>query len=178
MDDGDAPPRSYPRIVYTVVPGRTPPVATQPGNPELMPAWVSSEPSFFRWMATTAAAHRRTKRARVAAATEAILQEVTGDFCLGEECAICLQDFRADDTLRAMPHCSHAFHHRCISKWIRRKAACPLCRRHLLPTAPTATPEEEEEDQDDDGDEGGEEDDQDDDGGLEWEDGAIGGESS
>ncbi|OEL27323.1 hypothetical protein BAE44_0011658 [Dichanthelium oligosanthes] len=99
-----------------------------------------------------AAAHLTTKRARVAATSEAILglQEVSGRSREGQECAICLQDFYADETLRAMP-CSHAFHHHCISKWLCRNAVCPLCRHQLLmPTDPltTSTPEEEEEEED------------------------------
>ena len=85
-----------------------------------------------------------SKRPHVAAASEEAilrLQEVTGRSRLGsageEQCAVCRQDFRADETLRAMP-CSHAFHQHCISEWLRRNAVCPLCRCRL--------PEEEEED--------------------------------
>ncbi|CAD6257975.1 unnamed protein product [Miscanthus lutarioriparius] len=84
-----------------------------------------------------APAHRSSssKRSRVAATSEeAILspQEVTGRSRSGsgEECAVCLQDFRADEMLRAMP-CSHAFHQHCISEWLRRNVVCPLCRRRL-----------------------------------------------
>lgn len=80
-----------------------------------------------------AAGHgRRSKRARVAATSEDImgLPEVTGRSRSGEECAVCLQDFGADEKLRAMP-CSHAFHQHCISEWLRRKAVCPLCRHRL-----------------------------------------------
>jgi hypothetical protein len=78
-----------------------------------------------------APAHRSSKRSRVGATSEAILslQEVTGR-CSGEECAVCLQNFRADETLRAMP-CSHAFHQHCISEWLCRNAVCPLCRLRL-----------------------------------------------
>ncbi|CAO2182349.1 unnamed protein product [Urochloa humidicola] len=86
------------------------------------------------------AAHRITKRARVAATSEAIdkgLQQVAGRSREGEECAVCLQDLLSDETLGAMP-CSHAFHHHCISQWLRRNAVCPICR-HRLPT-----PEEDE----------------------------------
>ncbi|RCV41987.1 hypothetical protein SETIT_9G178700v2 [Setaria italica] len=74
----------------------------------------------------------RSKRARVAATSEDImgLPEVTGRSRSGEECAVCLQDFGADEKLRAMP-CSHAFHQHCISEWLRRKAVCPLCRHRL-----------------------------------------------
>ncbi|CAN6339298.1 unnamed protein product [Urochloa humidicola] len=82
-----------------------------------------------------------SKRARVAATAEAILlglPEVTGRSREGEECAICLQCFLSDDTLRAIP-CSHTFHQHCISQWLRRNPVCPLCRHRLVP-------EEEEDD--------------------------------
>jgi hypothetical protein len=49
-----------------------------------------------------------------------------------EECAVCLQDFVAEEKLRMMP-CSHTFHQRCIFDWLRLSCICPLCRR-ALPT--------------------------------------------
>ncbi|CAO2179441.1 unnamed protein product [Urochloa humidicola] len=119
-----------------------------------------------------------TKRARVTTVSDAIilgLPEVTDRS--GEECAICLNDFRAEETLRAMP-CAHAFHHNCIAQWLRRNAVCPLCRHQLLPTTPT-TPEEEEDQEvptapttPEEGEDQEEEDD------LEWVDGGIVIESS
>uniref|UniRef100_A0A0E0RFK3 RING-type domain-containing protein n=1 Tax=Oryza rufipogon TaxID=4529 RepID=A0A0E0RFK3_ORYRU len=45
-----------------------------------------------------------------------------------EECAVCLQDFVAEEKLRMMP-CSHTFHQRCIFDWLRLGCICPLCRR-------------------------------------------------
>ncbi|KAF8671285.1 hypothetical protein HU200_049994 [Digitaria exilis] len=61
---------------------------------------------------------------------------------------MCLQDFGADETLRAMP-CAHAFHYDCISQWLRRNASCPLCRHQLLLVMPDDhdVKEEEEEQQ-------------------------------
>nr|XP_034593894.1 E3 ubiquitin-protein ligase Os03g0188200-like [Setaria viridis] len=84
-----------------------------------IPAWVHW-PEFYPRRASSEAP-RSSKRARVAATEDAILglQEVTGRS--GDECAVCLQDFRAEETLRAMP-CSHAFHQHCISQWLRRNA--------------------------------------------------------
>ncbi|KAF8693305.1 hypothetical protein HU200_038693 [Digitaria exilis] len=75
----------------------------------------------------------RNKRGRVPASRKAIqgLRKVTApltDDC----CAICLRDFDSSPRLRAMP-CSHTFHEHCIFEWLRRNAACPLCR-HQLPT--------------------------------------------
>ncbi|KAF8765901.1 hypothetical protein HU200_008052 [Digitaria exilis] len=98
--------------------------------------------------ATAAAGFRLTgnKRGRAAASSEAMqgLREVAapmnGSDCC---CAICFHDMDAGDVkLRAMP-CSHVFHQDCIFKWLRRSAACPLCR-HQLPTEAAAAAEEEE----------------------------------
>ncbi|CAN6380474.1 unnamed protein product [Urochloa humidicola] len=75
---------------------------------------------------------RRCKRPRVAASQDAVLglQEARPGN-LAAECAVCLQDFVAEDTLRAMP-CSHTFHQDCIFRWLRVNHVCPLCR-HALP---------------------------------------------
>ncbi|BAH95517.1 Os12g0143750, partial [Oryza sativa Japonica Group] len=60
------------------------------------------------------------------------LREVTAAGAREEECAVCLQDFVAEEKLRMMP-CSHTFHQRCIFDWLRLSCICPLCRR-ALPT--------------------------------------------
>ncbi|XP_039780797.1 RING-H2 finger protein ATL73-like [Panicum virgatum] len=95
-----------PMRVIVLAPGEPNPFSVA-DDPDVTPAWVSMGLS---------------KRARVAAASEAILPEVSGRSREGEECAICLQDFAAEETLGAMP-CSHAFHRHCISKWLCRSAA-------------------------------------------------------
>ncbi|KAF8641869.1 hypothetical protein HU200_067575 [Digitaria exilis] len=82
------------------------------------------------------------KRGRAPASSEAIqgLREVAAPTDGSSDCcAICLQDVSTDAKLRAMP-CSHAFHQDCIFQWLRRSAACPLCRRQL----PTEEEAEEE----------------------------------
>ncbi|XP_066360346.1 uncharacterized protein [Miscanthus floridulus] len=90
------------------------------------------------------------KRARVAAAsTERLLREVrAGDASSQTECAVCLQDYDAEEKIRAMPVCAHAFHHHCISEWLSRNAVCPICRRELpLPAQEDEQqPQEEQED--------------------------------
>jgi len=107
---------------------------------------------------------RGCKRARLAASCDAVrgLPEVRragGEAGVPPaECAVCLQQFGAEDTLRAMP-CAHAFHQDCILRWLRVNHVCPLCR-HALPTQQN---EEEEEDDDSEDDDDSDEDEDDDD---------------
>ncbi|CAB9512203.1 Receptor homology region, transmembrane domain-and RING domain-containing protein [Seminavis robusta] len=61
-------------------------------------------------------------------------------------CSICLDDYEVGDKLRCLP-CNHAFHYRCIGRWLaERSATCPLCKTELW--------EEEEEDSSDEEGEG------------------------
>lgn len=47
---------------------------------------------------------------------------------VAEECAVCLAEFRAGDSLRRLPNCVHVFHRSCIDLWLLQNASCPLCK--------------------------------------------------
>ena len=47
------------------------------------------------------------------------------------DCPVCLAPFDADDTLRLLPVCSHAFHSGCVDAWFLSHNTCPLCRACL-----------------------------------------------
>ncbi|KAK7321227.1 hypothetical protein VNO77_31653 [Canavalia gladiata] len=49
------------------------------------------------------------------------------------ECAVCLNEFRDDETLRLIPKCSHVFHPDCIDAWLLNHSTCPVCRANLVP---------------------------------------------
>ncbi|KAL4339823.1 hypothetical protein GQ457_08G005040 [Hibiscus cannabinus] len=49
------------------------------------------------------------------------------------ECAVCLNEFEDDDTLRLMPKCDHVFHPECIDAWLASHTTCPVCRANLAP---------------------------------------------
>lgn len=49
------------------------------------------------------------------------------------ECAVCLNEFEDDETLRLIPKCSHVFHPDCIDLWLSSHSTCPLCRANLVP---------------------------------------------
>ncbi|XWS21453.1 hypothetical protein CRYUN_Cryun30bG0056000 [Craigia yunnanensis] len=47
------------------------------------------------------------------------------------ECAVCLNEFEDDETLRLIPKCSHVFHPDCIDAWLCSHSTCPVCRANL-----------------------------------------------
>ena len=51
----------------------------------------------------------------------------------GLECAVCLNEFEDDETLRLLPKCNHVFHSDCIDLWLAFHVTCPVCRANLTP---------------------------------------------
>lgn len=49
------------------------------------------------------------------------------------ECAVCLNEFEDDETLRLIPKCDHVFHPECIDAWLESHVTCPVCRANLTP---------------------------------------------
>ncbi|KAJ8451858.1 hypothetical protein Cgig2_007341 [Carnegiea gigantea] len=49
------------------------------------------------------------------------------------ECAICLNEFEEDETLKLLPKCDHVFHPECIDTWLAGHTTCPVCRTNLVP---------------------------------------------
>lgn len=44
------------------------------------------------------------------------------------ECAICLEEFQANELCQVFPMCKHIFHSDCINHWFQKKLNCPICR--------------------------------------------------
>ncbi|KAM8885135.1 RING finger protein 122 isoform 2-T2 [Spinachia spinachia] len=45
-------------------------------------------------------------------------------------CAVCLEDFKVKDELGVLP-CQHAFHRKCLVKWLEVRCVCPMCNKHI-----------------------------------------------
>ncbi|XP_041134263.1 RING finger protein 24 isoform X2 [Polyodon spathula] len=53
---------------------------------------------------------------------------------LHEICAVCLEEFKQKDELGICP-CKHAFHRKCLIKWLEVRKVCPLCNMPVLQLA-------------------------------------------
>lgn len=53
-----------------------------------------------------------------------------GGNLLYDECAICLNEFQAEQQLFQL-RCSHLFHMACLKPWLESNHCCPLCRQDL-----------------------------------------------
>jgi len=45
-------------------------------------------------------------------------------------CCICKEEYKKLKRVTVL-NCNHDFHERCISKWIKNKPTCPLCRKNI-----------------------------------------------
>ncbi|KAD6796200.1 hypothetical protein R6Q59_019966 [Mikania micrantha] len=48
------------------------------------------------------------------------------------ECAVCLNEFEDEETIRLIPLCDHVFHAECIDTWLENHVTCPVCRSNLV----------------------------------------------
>ncbi|XP_076846448.1 RING finger protein 122 isoform X4 [Brachyhypopomus gauderio] len=62
---------------------------------------------------------------------EVVLKGDTKKLNLHGTCAVCLEDFKVKDELGVLP-CQHAFHRRCVVKWLEVRCVCPMCNKALV----------------------------------------------
>ena len=53
------------------------------------------------------------------------------DFALNENCLVCLEKYKILEYKRVLPNCKHYFHKKCIDKWLKKNASCPICRNKI-----------------------------------------------
>ncbi len=49
-----------------------------------------------------------------------------------ENCFVCFEKYQCGELKRELPKCKHFFHKKCIDKWLKKKAQCPICRDNVL----------------------------------------------
>ncbi|XVE52133.1 hypothetical protein DITRI_Ditri02bG0097700 [Diplodiscus trichospermus] len=54
-------------------------------------------------------------------------------------CCICLAKYADNDELRELP-CIHVFHVKCVDKWLKMNASCPLCKSDVGESSSSASP--------------------------------------
>jgi hypothetical protein len=56
---------------------------------------------------------------------------ITAAVDLETPCAICQDSMNAEQELRSLNVCGHAFHTTCIDTWFQRNVHCPVCRHDI-----------------------------------------------
>ncbi|XP_069835151.1 RING finger protein 122-like isoform X2 [Dendropsophus ebraccatus] len=49
---------------------------------------------------------------------------------VGQVCAVCLEEFKVKEELGLCP-CTHAFHTKCLMKWLEVRNSCPMCNKTI-----------------------------------------------
>ncbi|XP_053306397.1 RING finger protein 122-like [Spea bombifrons] len=52
---------------------------------------------------------------------------------VGQVCAVCLEEFKVNEELGLCP-CNHAFHTKCLMKWLEVRNSCPMCNKTISVT--------------------------------------------
>ncbi|TNN65402.1 RING finger protein 122 [Liparis tanakae] len=60
-----------------------------------------------------------------------------------QTCAVCLEEFRSRDEL-GVCSCSHAFHKKCLLKWLEIRSVCPMCNKSICRLQPDPPPASEQ----------------------------------
>uniref|UniRef100_A0A3P8UVZ4 Ring finger protein 24 n=1 Tax=Cynoglossus semilaevis TaxID=244447 RepID=A0A3P8UVZ4_CYNSE len=77
-------------------------------------------------------------RLRHQAHKELYAYKQVGVLTLKKICAVCLEEFKQKDELGICP-CKHAFHRKCLIKWLEVRKVCPLCNMPVLQLAQQAS---------------------------------------
>lgn len=48
-----------------------------------------------------------------------------------ESCSICMDIFKYGDKVKELKKCKHAFHTKCIDKWLEGDKCCPICKQQV-----------------------------------------------
>ncbi|KAL6231100.1 hypothetical protein BDW75DRAFT_248118 [Aspergillus navahoensis] len=106
-------------------------VDPDPDTTSQAPAPAPASPSALSFDATE-------KEVQVRAPVEHETASSHGD--AHRECAICMEDFDDDDSIRALT-CDHIFHASCLDPWFtKRQARCPLCKTCYYPEISSSAP--------------------------------------
>jgi len=54
------------------------------------------------------------------------------DIIVNENCLICIEKYKIQEFKRLLPNCKHCFHKKCIDKWLKKNASCPICRDKII----------------------------------------------
>ncbi|CAJ1935721.1 unnamed protein product [Cylindrotheca closterium] len=64
---------------------------------------------------------------------DSLMEKVVSDLHGQQECPICLNEFQCNEVVvTPKRECGHAFHNKCLHRWLMAQSSCPCCREKLL----------------------------------------------
>ena len=69
------------------------------------------------------------------AALPTLIYQLPADEQAATDCAVCIGQVEAGETVRRLPKCAHSFHAECVDAWLRAHTTCPMCRAAVGPAA-------------------------------------------
>ena len=49
-----------------------------------------------------------------------------------EQCCICYDNFSKGQKIKELEKCKHAYHSKCINKWLENEKRCPVCNNDVI----------------------------------------------
>ena len=64
---------------------------------------------------------------KIAAIPEKVWRKISDTTKKEEQCSICFDNFERLQKVKELKKCKHAFHTKCIDKWLHSEKRCPIC---------------------------------------------------
>lgn len=63
---------------------------------------------------------------------EKVWNRVTDTVKKEVQCSICFENFSKGNKVKELKGCQHAYHSKCINKWLENEKRCPVCNKDVI----------------------------------------------
>ena len=72
------------------------------------------------------------KKEQIKAIPEKMWRKISDTTKKEEQCSICFEKFEKFQKVKELGKCKHAYHSKCIDKWLETEKRCPICNSDVL----------------------------------------------
>ncbi|KAL6302377.1 hypothetical protein BKA93DRAFT_737019 [Sparassis latifolia] len=113
--------KDYLLVADVLGPGSPSPSTSEPAQPVAPPANANARPA-SPFVGRVEEERRRVLKNGTVKVKFSLLGVVV------DKCGICLSQFRVEELAVLGATCQHAFHERCLRRWLATSRTCPICR--------------------------------------------------